>query len=60
MMILSVFIGDGCRHSRKKLVHGHVHFCSEVIGEMNCKSHENVMGQNLKQKRTQKRTVNTL
>lgn len=48
MVILSVFIGDGCRHSRKKLVHGHVHFCSEVSGEMNCKSHEDVVGQNLK------------
>lgn len=51
MMILSVFISEGSRHSREKLVHGHVHFCGEVSGEINCKSHEDVMGKNLKRKR---------
>lgn len=62
MMILSVFISEGSRQSREKLVNGHVHFCGEVSGEMNCKSHEDVMGQNLKRirKNNTKWTINIL
>ncbi len=61
MMSLSVFISEGCRQSREELVHGHVHFCSEVSGEMNRKSHEDVMGQNLENKpESSKLTVNAL
>lgn len=44
---LSVFLGQGQRHSGQKLVHGHMHLRGEVDGEQAGQNHENAVGENL-------------